>query len=87
MESRDSWGVIVGTIVLALGMYVGSYFRAVRPAPTVLFSAAGRKTLTLPDYCALARRIFAPMHYFDRTFIDPNLWGSGRAQTTGDKAR
>jgi hypothetical protein len=78
MESRDTWVVIVGTIVLALGVYVGSYFLAVRPRAAIWFTPTGRGVLTLPDYRGLPPRLFAPMHYFDRTYIRPNLWGSVR---------
>jgi hypothetical protein len=81
MEPRDSWAVILGTIVLALGMYVGSYFLAVRPGAAIWFAPTGKKVFTLPDYRGLPPGIFALMHYFDRNFIRPNLWGSGRVWT------
>jgi hypothetical protein len=85
-ESRDTdfpfWVLgPLGTVVLVLVIYIGCYFLAVRPGAAVWFAPTGMKTLTLPDYRGLPPRIFAPMHYVDRVFIRPQLWGPGRVWT------
>jgi len=72
---------MLGTIVLALAVYVGSYFLAVRPGAAVWFTPTSVKTLTLPDYRGLPPRLFEPIHYLDRNFLRPNLWGPVRVWT------
>jgi hypothetical protein len=81
MESRDTSAALLWAFVLALGLYVGSYFLAVRPGAAVWFTPSGLKTSTLPDYRGLPPRMFLPMHYLDRTFLRPKLWGPSRVWT------
>lgn len=82
-EMRDSdppfWDMgLLGSVVLALVLYVGSYFLVVRPGASVWFTSNGMKILTLPSYRGLPPKVFAPMHYVDRTWLRPGVWGSGR---------
>ena len=82
-ETRDNdspiWDLsLLGTVVLALVLYAGSYFLVVRPGASVWFTANGTKILTLPSYRGLPPQLFAPMHYLDRTWLRPKMWSYGR---------
>ena len=77
---------MVGTVVLALGMYIGAYFLAVRPGGSVWFTPTGRTLYTLPGYGGLPPRLFAPIHYLDRVLIRPKYWGPGRVWSLNNQA-
>ena len=68
---------LIGPIAIAAAMYVGSYFLLVRPGRSVWFVPDGTRLLTSPDYRGLPPQIFEPIHYVDRSFVRPQLWGKG----------
>lgn len=77
-RATDSLFWVIALIIIAMTTYIGSYFVLVRPGASVWFAPTGTKVLTRPDYRGLPPQIFAPMHYVDRSFVRPQLWGSGR---------
>lgn len=83
METSESKGGdsgiwMLGLVVAAIVAYVSLYFVIVRPGATAWFAPTGVKTFTMPDYRGLSPTIFAPVHYVDRAFLRPRLWGKIR---------
>ncbi len=69
---------LLGTVMLALSIYVGSYFLVVRPGASIWFAPSGRKLVMLPSYHGLPPQVFSPIHFVDRTILRPNLWNPAR---------
>ena len=80
-EAGDFFLWALGFFMAVMIAYVVTYFALARPAARIWFAPSGRFIYSSPTYRGLPKGLFEPIHYVDRAFLRPKLWGKVQVWT------